>query len=103
VGILIGQHAFNFLISNSRREVKHLLLILLTNIFCPEGGDFGDYFLENVKNPHPMPELPPPPPRLGLDIEVHNAAERNLVTDIQLFRERLSNKTVRDNAESYYG
>ena len=34
VGILIGPHAFDLSISNSRREVNHLFLLILTIIFC---------------------------------------------------------------------
>ena len=46
VGILIGYHAFDLSLKNSRKEVNHLLLILLTTIFCPGVGIF---ILENVK------------------------------------------------------
>ena len=34
-GFLIGPHAFDLSISNSRREVNHLFLLILTIIFCP--------------------------------------------------------------------
>ena len=64
VGILIGPHAFDLSISNSRREVNHLFQLIFTIIFLPRGGDF-DYFLENVKNP----TLCSAPPSLGLDID----------------------------------
>ena len=33
VGILIGHHAFDLSISNSRREVNHLFLLILTIAF----------------------------------------------------------------------
>ena len=45
VGILIGHHAFDLSISNSRREVNHLLLILLTVVFCPGVGILKTFFL----------------------------------------------------------
>ena len=38
VGILIGHHAFDLLISNSRREVNHLFLLILTIYILPRGG-----------------------------------------------------------------
>ena len=34
-GILVGNHAFDLSISNSRREVNHLFLLILTIIFRP--------------------------------------------------------------------
>ena len=60
VGILIGHHAFDLSILYSRREVNHLSLLCLS--FSHGGGDFDNFFLENVKIPTLCP-IPPP----GLD------------------------------------
>ena len=38
VGILIGHQAFDLSISNCRREINHLFLLILTIIFCPRVG-----------------------------------------------------------------
>ena len=38
VGILIGHHALDLSVSNSRREVNHLFLLILTIMFCPGVG-----------------------------------------------------------------
>ena len=40
---------------------------------------------------------------LKMQISDHPSSISIYGLDIQLFRERLSNKTVRDNAERYYG
>ena len=45
VGILIGHHAFDLSISNSRREVNHLFLLILTITFCPGVKIFIIFFL----------------------------------------------------------
>ena len=49
----------------SRWEVSHLFLLILTIIFCPGVGILIIVF-RKCQNPHPMP--PPPPPPLGLSI-----------------------------------
>ena len=64
VGILIGHHGFDLSISNTRGEVNHLFLLILTIIVCPAVGILIIFFLKNVK----IPTLCPPPP-LGLDID----------------------------------
>ena len=58
VGILIEHHVLDLSISNSRREVNHLLL-------TPRGGDFDNFF-RKCQNLYPMPGLLPPHP-LWLD------------------------------------
>ena len=64
VGILIGRHAFDLSISNSRREVDHLFLIILAIIFCPGVGILIIFF-RKCQNSHRTPD----PPTLGLDID----------------------------------
>ena len=39
------------------------------NYFLPAGGDFDNFFLENVKIPTLCPTPPPTPPAFGLDID----------------------------------
>ena len=56
-----------FSISNSRREVKHLFLLILTIIFY-QGVGILIFFIRKCQNPHPMPAHPPPP-QLGLYID----------------------------------
>ena len=67
VEILIGHHAFDLSILCSRREVNHLLLLILTILFCPGVGILIIFF-RKCQNPHPMPD-PPPLPHLGLDTD----------------------------------
>ena len=43
VGILMG-HAFDLSVSNSRREVNHLFLLILTIMFCPDVGILVIFF-----------------------------------------------------------
>ena len=40
VRILIGHHVFDLSVLQSRREVNHLFLLILTTLFRPGGGDF---------------------------------------------------------------
>jgi len=58
VGILIRHPAFDLSISNSRRELNHLLVILLTAIYS-WGGDV-DIFSENINIPALCPNCPQP-------------------------------------------
>ena len=44
VGILIGHYAFYLSILQSRREVNHFFLLILTISFSPGGGDFDNFF-----------------------------------------------------------
>ena len=60
VGILISPHAFDPSISNSRREVNHLFLLIFDNYFLPGSEDLIMFF-RKCQNPHP--ELDPPSPR----------------------------------------
>ena len=53
--VLIKHRAFDLSISNSRRDVNLLFLIILTIIFFPGGGDFDNFFIRKCQNSHPMP------------------------------------------------
>ena len=64
VGILIRHHAFDLSILYSRGEVNQLFLLILTILFCPGVGILITFF-RKCKNPHPVPD--PPPPSLGFD------------------------------------
>ena len=59
-GDLIRYHAFHLSISNSRREVNHLLVLIIWQLFFAWGGDFGNFCFRKCQNPHPMPDPSPP-------------------------------------------
>jgi len=71
VGILMGQHAFDFsIIFKKQKSLKPFVTDTFDSYFLPGVGILVIFFFEKCQNPHLMPNstLPPTHPTSGLTL-----------------------------------